>query len=183
MSEQPSPGSGGSAGLPSGLRAGCFGRWEAPLAGSVAISVKQPWAALLVAGHKTIEVRRWPTRRCGPVLIHAARIADERPQGWARINTPELEAAAALRGGIVGAAEITACRTYESAAAFAADAPLHLNAPDWFAPLRLFGFVLQDARAVTFYPYVGRTMFFTVDGYAPSGETRNPKVEIRNNAQ
>ena len=30
---------------------------------SFALSIKQPWAALLVHGQKTIEVRRWPTAR------------------------------------------------------------------------------------------------------------------------
>src|SRR5438094_6954309 len=91
------------------------GSSRTPPAGSVAISVKQPWAALLVAGLKTVEVRRWPTRRRGRVLIHAAKVADDRPEGWARITTPDLQAAAARCGGIVGAAEITACRTYETA--------------------------------------------------------------------
>ncbi|HJZ53428.1 MAG TPA: ASCH domain-containing protein [Gemmataceae bacterium] len=130
----------------------------------VAISVKQPWAALLVAGLKTIEVRRWPTRRRGRVLIHAAKLTDERPEVWARIGTAELERAAGLCGGIVGVGEITACRTYASADRFAVDTGLHLNAPDWFEPPWLFGFVFRDTRAVTFYPYTGQTMFFTVDG-------------------
>src|SRR3712207_8348570 len=31
-----------------------------------ALSVKQPWAALLAAGVKTVEVRTWPTNRRGP---------------------------------------------------------------------------------------------------------------------
>ena len=48
---------------------------------SVAISIKQPWAALLVVGLKTVEVRTWPTRRRGPVFIHAGKLADERPEG------------------------------------------------------------------------------------------------------
>src|SRR5947199_331497 len=44
-----------------------------------ALSFKQPWAALLVHGLKSIEVRVWPIARRGPVLIHAARIPDPRP--------------------------------------------------------------------------------------------------------
>src|SRR4051794_24120608 len=117
---------------------------------SVAISIRQPWAALLVAGVKTIEVRKWPTRRRGPVLIHAAKLADDRPEAWAQLTTPELKAAAALRGGIVGVGEITECRRYETPLAFAADAGLHRNAPDWFLPPRLYGFVFRDARPVGF---------------------------------
>lgn len=134
--------------------------------GRVAISIRQPWAALLVAGVKTIEVRTWPTRRRGPVLIHAAKLADDRPEAWAQL-TAELKDAAALRGGIVGVGEIAECRRYETPAAFAADAGLHLNAPDWFLPPRLYGFVFRDARPVSFYPYTGQTMFFAVDKESP----------------
>src|SRR4051794_31022472 len=50
-----------------------------------ALSLKQPWAALLVHGVKTIEVRRWPTARRGRVLIHAARVPDDRPEAWSRV--------------------------------------------------------------------------------------------------
>ncbi len=34
-----------------------------------ALSVRQPWAALIVAGLKTIETRTWPTKYREPVLI------------------------------------------------------------------------------------------------------------------
>ena len=145
----------------------------------VAISVKQPWAALIVAGRKTVEVRRWQTRRRGLVLIHASKVADDRDEGWARITTPELLELTRLRGGIIGTAEIEACRSYETAEAFAADAAAHLNAPEWFLPPRLFGFVFRDVRAVTFYPYVGQTMFFGVPDYNLSSEeipTHNDQV-------
>ena len=131
----------------------------------VAISVKQPWATLIVAGLKTIEIRSWPTRRRGPVLIHAGKVPDERPEGWERIATPELQAAAELRGGLIGVANLVACKGYASARSFTADANLHLNEPSWFAPPRIYGFVLRDIRALDFYPYVGQTLFFRVDGY------------------
>src|SRR5437660_10673309 len=60
-----------------------------------ALSLKQPWAALLVSGHKTIEVRRWPTTRRGHVLIHAARISDARAEVW-KLVPDELRDAASL---------------------------------------------------------------------------------------
>ena len=50
-----------------------------------ALSVKQPWAALIVAGLKTIEVRRWPTGRRGRILIHAAREPDKRADVWRHV--------------------------------------------------------------------------------------------------
>ena len=134
----------------------------------IAISIKQPWAALIVAGLKTVEVRTWPTRRRGRVLIHAGKLADDRPEAWDRITTPDLMEATRLRGGIVGVGEVEACRTYETAEAFAADAGRHLNAPDWFAPPRLYGFVFREVHPVAYHPCPGQTFFFAVEGYTPS---------------
>jgi hypothetical protein len=130
----------------------------------VALSVKQPWAALLAAGVKTIEIRSWATRRRGRVLIHAGKIPDDRPEAWDRINTPELKALAELRGGIIGVGELIACKGYASARSFTADAALHLNEPDWFVP-KLNGFVFRNLRTVDFFPCTGQTLFFRVDGY------------------
>ena len=131
----------------------------------VAISVRQPWAALIVAGLKTIEIRTWPTRRRGKVLIHAGKLLDDRPEGWDRLTTPELRAAAELRGGIVGVASLVACKGYTTAKTFAADGELHLNDPSWFTAPRMYGFVFRDIQAVDFYPCVGQTLFFRVDGF------------------
>jgi hypothetical protein len=129
----------------------------------VALSVRQPWAALLVAGRKTVEVRTWPTRRRGPVLIHAGKLADDRPEGWALIDTPELTELARLRGGIVGVGELVGCERYATAEAFAAAAGRHRNAPEWFRPEGLYGFVFHNLRPVAYRPYPGQTMFFALD--------------------
>src|SRR6266446_3685372 len=73
-----------------------------------ALSLKQPWATLVVTGLKTIEVRSWPTARRGPILIHAARVPDHRPGAWAKLPL-ELHSAARLLGGIVGEGELNGC--------------------------------------------------------------------------
>jgi hypothetical protein len=36
-----------------------------------ALSILQPWASLVVHGHKRIETRSWPTHHRGPLIIHA----------------------------------------------------------------------------------------------------------------
>lgn len=36
------------------------------------ISLLQPWASLVVLGHKRIETRSWNTKHRGPLLIHAS---------------------------------------------------------------------------------------------------------------
>ncbi len=38
-----------------------------------AISVKQPWASLIAAGVKTLELRTWPTHHRGALLICSSR--------------------------------------------------------------------------------------------------------------
>jgi hypothetical protein len=128
------------------------------------LSVKQPWAALLVAGVKTIEIRTWRTRTRGRVLIHAAKTADRRPEGWALITTAELSELAALRGGIIGAADLTACVRYCTAETFAGAAEEHRNDPSWFAPGGLYGFVFQNPHPIAYHACPGRTLFFAVEG-------------------
>jgi hypothetical protein len=143
------------------------GKTETPPEKLVALSVKQPWAALLVSGLKTIEMRTWPTRRRGRVLIHASKMPDERPEGWALVTTPELAALAALRGGIIGVGELSECVRYDTAEAFAAAAELHRNAPEWFRPGGLYGFVFRNARPLAYHAYPGQTMFFRVQPVPP----------------
>jgi hypothetical protein len=38
-----------------------------------AVSIKQPWASLIAAGIKTLEIRQWPTEHRGPLLIVSSR--------------------------------------------------------------------------------------------------------------
>jgi hypothetical protein len=129
-----------------------------------AISVKQPWAALLVAGVKTVEVRTWPTRKRGRMLIHAAKVPDAGAEGWALVNTPELKALASLRGGIIGAAELTACVQYRTAGAFAEALEQHRIAPARFDAEGLFGFVFQNPHPIAYHACPGQLLFFTVEG-------------------
>ena len=125
-----------------------------------ALSLKQPWAALLANGLKTIEVRRWPTARRGRVLIHAARVSDPRPEAWAHVP-PHLAAMARLTGGILGTGEITDCRAYASRAAFVAEHAAHLNDPSWFQP-GLYGFTFVHLTVLPFRAFPGWLRFFAV---------------------
>jgi hypothetical protein len=127
-----------------------------------ALSLKQPWATLLVHGLKTIEVRRWPTARRGRILIHAARIADERPDAWKHV--PEaLQASAELLGGIVGAAQLVDCRSYRTLDDFLKDQTQHLNEPDWYEAGGLFGFSFAEPEVLDFRKYPGWMRFFPVE--------------------
>jgi hypothetical protein len=128
----------------------------------LALSLKQPWAALLAHGRKTIEVRRWSTPYRGPLLIHAARVADERPEAWAHVPD-ELRPDTELRGGIVGAGTLVEVRSYRSPEPFLSDRELHLNEPAWFEPAGLFGFRFSDLRVVPFHRVPGYFKLFEVE--------------------
>jgi hypothetical protein len=131
-----------------------------------ALSLKQPWAALLVHGRKSIEVRKWSTPRRGLILIHAARVSDERAEAWKHVPE-QLLPAARLTGGIIGCAQLQGCRTYATAEAFALDQDYHLNELDWFEPTR-YGFVFTQPKELPFHPYPGWMRFFAVEGVTVS---------------
>jgi hypothetical protein len=131
-----------------------------------ALSIKQPWAALVVLGLKTVEVRNWPTARRGRILIHAARVPDDRPEGWARVSS-DMESLARRQGGILGAAELTDCISYRSMEAFAKGHELHLNEAEWFVPPVLYGFHFRDAEVLPFRSYSGWMRFFPVEWDEP----------------
>jgi hypothetical protein len=127
-----------------------------------ALSLKQPWAALLAAGLKTVEVRRWRTDYRGPLLIHAARVPDDRPEAWAHVP-PELREAAGLGGGLVGVGTLASLKPYRDLDAFVADAGLHLNDPSWFEHQGLFGLCFTDLRPLPFRRVPGYVRIFEVE--------------------
>ena len=78
-----------------------------------ALSLRQPWAWMVVHGGKDIENRRWTTRFRGPFLVHAA--LGMRPSeyadavAFARHVAPTLivpQAAELALGGIIGRATL-----------------------------------------------------------------------------
>lgn len=115
------------------------------------LSIRQPWAWLIVNGYKDIENRDWPTRFRGRIYIHAGKAMDRDEyesalyviaSGELPIELPpfsELE-----RGGIVGEAEITDCvRSH--------------NSPWFFGE---YGFVLKNQKPLPFVPVKGALGFF-----------------------
>lgn len=66
------------------------------------LTVKQPWASLIVNGYKKFEFRSWKTNYRGKILIHAG-LSMENSE---RFNEYNLDY---NRGMIVGEAEIVDC--------------------------------------------------------------------------
>jgi len=125
------------------------------------LSIRQPWAALIVAGRKSIEIRSWPTRRRGRVLIHAAKIAVTGPAIWTHV-TADMQPLSRHRGGVIGSVIIVECRGYPTLASFEEDADAHLNPLDSYEAPR-YGFVLSDPIELPFFAVKGNTGFFQVE--------------------
>ena len=116
-----------------------------------ALSIRQPWAWLILHGGKDIENRDWPTRVRGRVLIHAAKgmTRDEYDSAaifaFGRIGTAKLPTMDALpRGGIVGSVDIVDC--------------IQRSSSHWF--VGRYGFVLRDPQVLPFQPLRGALGFF-----------------------
>lgn len=120
-----------------------------------ALSIRQPWAWLIVHGYKDIENRDWPTHFRGRFLIHAGktmRRADyDEAVDFARSLNPcrkciPIPAFDDLpRGGFVGLADLVRCTDS--------------HASPWFTGP--FGFVLANAQPMEFRPGRGRLGFFS----------------------
>jgi hypothetical protein len=144
---------------------------------AIALSVRQPWATLLVCGIKTVEVRAWPTDRRGRILIHAAKTVDERRIGWDLVPN-EFEEMARRRGGIIGSCRLTDCIAYPSKKRFAADRRRHCNDPSWFREPVLYGFVFTRPAALPFRRYPGWVRFFSVIHDTPPHDDPNQFPEF-----
>jgi hypothetical protein len=66
-----------------------------------AISIRQPWAELILRGDKTIEIRTWTDSYRGDLYLHTGKSADE--YKIFEFDIPDL-----FRGGYVGIIELAA---------------------------------------------------------------------------
>jgi hypothetical protein len=77
-----------------------------------ALSIRQPWAWLIVNGHKPVENRTWPTSHRGDLLIHAGLAFDTEGLQSVLAAFPHLQAVLPQQyelGGIVGTAQLVNC--------------------------------------------------------------------------
>lgn len=128
-----------------------------------ALSLRQPWAWMVVHGGKRIENRRWNTRVRGPFLIHAAKgmtrdeyegAVDFASDVNAALVVPPFEAM--QRGGIIGRARIVDVVPPCHGDLF------HHECPHAWHMEEQFGFVLEGVEAIPFYPLRGELGFFNV---------------------
>ena len=112
-----------------------------------ALSIRQPWAWLILNAGKDIENRDWATGFRGRFLVHASkgmtRDEYENAPVWI-VDLPDFDQLE--RGGIVGSVELVDC--------------VEASESDWF--YGRYGFVLRDPKPLPFIPYKGQLGFFDV---------------------
>jgi len=125
---------------------------------AVALSIRQPWAYLIIHAAKDVENRNWSTRVRGCVLIHAAKTMSRNdyadcalfcsrlPEGTlpADFWFPTFDQLKRQCGGIVGAMNIVDCVTQSRS--------------PWFCGR--YGFVIDAATSYEFHECKGALGFF-----------------------
>jgi len=117
-----------------------------------ALSVRQPWAWMIIYGGKNIENRSWNTGYRGPLLIHASKTVERDAHEYLLIHGHELPALNQLQtGGIVGMAELLAVHQ-----------PGDMCANAWHEQDQ-YGFHLVKRQALPFRAYKGSLGLFEVE--------------------
>ena len=122
------------------------------------LSLKQPYAELLVSGKKTIELRKWNTNFRGKFLIHASKNVDKDRLESLGINHNNLSL-----GAIIGTAILYDVKQYKSKLELERDKNRHYANIKNFGFCK-YGFMVKNAhrfRSPT--PYLGKLKFFEVE--------------------
>jgi hypothetical protein len=111
------------------------------------LSIKQPFAWLIVNGYKDIENRTWYSSYRGTLYIHAGKSFDSDGYDWVRSNFPNiimpLKSDFEL-GGVVGFVDMTGCTKFSKSKWFVGD----------------YGFIMSDPKVIPFIPLKGQLGIF-----------------------
>ncbi|MCO3748023.1 ASCH domain-containing protein [Pseudomonas aeruginosa] len=115
------------------------------------LSIRQPWAWLIVYGGKDIENRSRRTNFRGRFLVHASQGMTRQEYNMATwiagplgVTIPPFDEL--QRGGIIGSVELVDC--------------LEDSSSPWYMGEK--GYLLRDPRPLPFVPYKGQLGFFDV---------------------
>ena len=119
-----------------------------------ALSIRQPYAQLIVEGKKKIELRNWETKFRGEFFIHASKNAD-----LEAIKRFGLDIKNIKLGGIIGKVNLIDVKNYKNEIDYVKDEKLHLSNKNFWN----FGFVLENPKSINFIPTKGNLNFFNVN--------------------
>lgn len=116
-----------------------------------ALSIRQPWAFLIIHGGKDVENRSWHTNFPGSFLVHAAKGMTSNDFTQALLycserGLPMPDRDDMLRGGIIGSGELVDS--------------LDTCSPPWHTGEKAL--VLRNPKPLSFAPVKGRLNFFEV---------------------
>jgi hypothetical protein len=121
-----------------------------------ALSIRQPWAELIVQGKKEIEIRSWNTKFRGYFLIHASGMADKN-----MIKAFEPYDRPLDMGSIIGYANLSGVVAYRNSEEFLRDRSRHLSI-ETKEKYPAYGFILEDVHKIDPIKYNGKLGFFEV---------------------
>src|SRR3989344_3328542 len=98
-----------------------------------ALSLKQPFAELILQGKKKIEIRKWNTKFRGEFLIHASQNPDKK--AMKQFGFQQLPC-----GFILGKVNLINIKKYNSEEEHLRDKDLHLASSAWGN----YGFILEN---------------------------------------
>jgi len=120
------------------------------------LSIKQPWAQLIIEGAKDVEVRSWTNSYRGPIWIHTGQKIDD--YAMTRFRRTDL-----FTGGLVGYANLQGIRPFCSSS-WLAWRERHCDNADFNEELAKYGWILRDAKALVPPIHVkGRTGLFRLE--------------------
>ena len=129
-----------------------------------ALSIRQPWAWLVVNGFKPMENRTWRSLFRGPLLIHASQTSTRADydacrifiDGFANMELPPYQEL--NYGGIVGLVNMVDCITESESPWFTGD----------------FAFLFDSPKRLSFRSFRGKLGFFTVPEETIAGAVPSP---------
>jgi hypothetical protein len=117
-----------------------------------ALSIKQPWAARIAEGVKTIETRSWKTSYRGPVLVCVSKAMDW--EGMGSVGSPYHSSKTMNeRGRAIAVAQLVDVRPMTAEDEAAAQCPCLPG---------LFAWVLKSAVRINSFPVKGKLGLFEV---------------------
>jgi hypothetical protein len=115
------------------------------------LSIKQPWAELILQGKKKMEIRKWNTSFRGEFLIHASKLPDKKAMQRFGFKENKLPC-----GSIVGKARLIDVKHYNNPKEFEKDSSLHLATQEFGN----FGFMLVNIKRIKEIPAKGNLGFW-----------------------
>ena len=102
-----------------------------------ALSLKQPFAELILQGKKKIELRKWNTKFRGEFLIHSSKVPDK--DAMKKFGFSDLPL-----GKILGKARLIDVKKYSNELEHSKDNNLHLASSFWGN----YGFILNNVERI-----------------------------------